>query len=104
MCTKFTRNLAIPFLWLCFLLCFLRAKKDFNPEYDFLWYLGARVDAVALGGAHTCALVHNNTQYVMCWGSNSNGQLGISNSTSVSSFYPRSVSFPQGVSCLHVLC
>ena len=31
--------------------------------------------SLALGGAHTCAILFNCT--VMCWGSNAHGQLGI---------------------------
>ena len=35
--------------------------------------------AVAAGGNHSCALLHNGQ--VFCWGLNSNGQLGIGNTS-----------------------
>ena len=61
------------------------------------WFSGAHVVALALGGAHTCVIIQNDIQNVMCWGSNSDGQLGISNSGETFVLYPGLISFPKGV-------
>jgi alpha-tubulin suppressor-like RCC1 family protein len=60
---------------------------------------GSKVVSVALGGAHSCALVRNITSdlTVMCWGSNSDGRLGISDSGLSLSLYPQSVTFTEGM-------
>jgi cysteine-rich repeat protein len=43
--------------------------------------LGRDATAIALGGAHTCALLDNAT--VKCWGANASGQLGQGNTTTL---------------------
>ncbi len=39
--------------------------------------VGGAVGLVALGGAHTCAVVDGNAPGVRCWGANDRGQLGL---------------------------
>ena len=56
--------------------------------------LGARAVNVALGGSHTCTILQNGT--VMCWGLNSDGQLGIQSSEKYTSL-PTLVYFEKGV-------
>ncbi len=40
---------------------------------------GVSALGISAGGFHTCAVLNEGT--VMCWGSNSNGQLGIGSTT-----------------------
>ena len=48
---------------------------------------------IVCGGDHSCALLHDGS--IVCWGLNSNGQLGIGNT--VDQYSPKSVSFNQGI-------
>ena len=65
-----------------------------SSEINYACILGAPVVHVALGGAHSCAILQNGT--VMCWGLNSDGQLGIHSSEQYTSL-PTLVYFDKGV-------
>ena len=60
---------------------FLCRHVCFNLLICFVVCLGHNASAVALGGAHTCALRENG--HVVCWGLNSDGQLGIGNTSNI---------------------
>ena len=55
---------------------------------------------IVCGGDHSCALLHDGS--IVCWGLNSNGQLGIGNT--VDQYSPKSVSFNQGIPRLPCTC
>ena len=72
----------------------LSITQQISSEINYACILGARAVHVALGGAHSCAILQNGT--VMCWGLNSDGQLGIHSSEQYTSL-PTLVYFDKGV-------
>ena len=64
-----------------FFVHFLCRHVCFNLLVCFVVCSGHNASAVALGGAHTCALRENG--HVVCWGLNSDGQLGIGNTSNI---------------------
>ena len=74
------------------LLCTLLKERD-TPQHLFIFHAliglhnlrlsctGLSVVALAAGSNHNCALRNDTT--LVCWGLNSNGQLGIGNTNNV---------------------
>jgi alpha-tubulin suppressor-like RCC1 family protein len=57
-------------------------SKEMDPSSDVYFTLsGTSAIALALGAAHTCALMNVST--VVCWGDNEFGQLGIGSTVDV---------------------
>ena len=74
----------------------LSITQQISSEINYACILGARVAHLALGGAHSCAILQNGT--VVCWGLNSDGQLGIQSYEQYKSL-PTLVYFNEGVLC-----
>lgn len=57
---------------------------------------GFTVDAIGVGGKHSCAVGHTgpNTTGMVCWGNNNSSQLG--NGKNTTTYYPVIVSLPPG--------
>ena len=64
-----------------------------------LMYSGAVVISIALGGAHTCAIIDKGS--VKCWGLNSDGQLGAFGSKNFTSV-PMSVQGHNSSAVVHI--
>ena len=58
------------------------------------WHTGLNTFAIKIvcGGDHSCALLRDGS--IVCWGLNSNGQLGIGNT--IDQYSPTAVYFDQG--------
>ena len=66
----------------------------FSIEYLFpdLLYAGITAIAISAGELHTCSVLNGGS--VMCWGSNINGQLGLSTRNTI--YTPASVDLGPG--------
>ena len=63
------------------LVCYNSFNLDPVWGVPFFYYLGVVVANLALGQQHTCALRSDGK--IVCWGSNSYGQLGIGNTITI---------------------
>ncbi len=63
---------------------------------------GLSASAIAAGESHTCAIVSGG--WVMCWGSNGNGQLGIGSTAQQTSLRPVTVPGATGYLSIYVYC